>query len=269
MVADHQPVTVEIVADSGTLPVYMHGASAYVEGRRGEHYAVRVRNDSPERIEAVVTVDGRDVVSGELGNFTKQRGYVIEPWGTVVVDGFRQSMNSVAAFRFSQIGDSYTTRRGTPQHNGVIGVAVFREKQGRRRVHKQPIAAGAPPPRAVYQDPSDSFSDSSSDSFPESEVRGVGARAGGNEAFAPAPEPRNEIGTAYGESRTSVVHNTRFRRQRKLRPDVLLTLRYDSADGLRARGVLPYDAWHAWTPVYVPQPEPFGPGPHAPPRRWR
>ena len=94
-----------------------------------------------ERVEAVVTVDGRDVVSGELGNYKRQRGYVIEAYGSVVIEGFRQSLDQVAAFRFTDIGNSYSARRGSGQHVGVIGVAVFKEYQPRRaRPQPTPIA---------------------------------------------------------------------------------------------------------------------------------
>jgi hypothetical protein len=57
---------------------------------------------------------------------------VIEAYGSVVIEGFRQSLDQVAAFRFTDIGNSYSARRGSGQHVGVIGVAVFKEYQPRR-----------------------------------------------------------------------------------------------------------------------------------------
>src|SRR6185503_4732286 len=70
----------------------------------------------------------RDAVSGDLGDYANQRGYLIEPWGSLLVEGFRRSLDEVAAFRFSDKGQSYSARRGTPEHVGVIGVAVFSER---------------------------------------------------------------------------------------------------------------------------------------------
>ena len=58
-------------------------------------------NRTHQRIEAVVTVDGRDVISGQVGDYTKQRGYVIDAYDSVLIEGFRRSMNTVAAFRFT------------------------------------------------------------------------------------------------------------------------------------------------------------------------
>jgi hypothetical protein len=116
------------------VQTYWHGGSLYAAGQNGERYNLRVQNNTGERVEAVVTVDGRDVVSGELGNYKRQRGYVIEAYGSVVIEGFRQSLDQVAAFRFTDIGNSYSARRGSGQHVGVIGVAVFKE-------HQPPLAA--------------------------------------------------------------------------------------------------------------------------------
>ncbi|MEM6995111.1 MAG: hypothetical protein AAF721_31650, partial [Myxococcota bacterium] len=255
----YQPVVVEVFSDSGTLPAYLYAGSVFVEGRNGEHYGIRVANNSNERVEAVVTVDGRDVVSGELGNFKKQRGYVIEPWTSVVIDGYRQSLDRVASFRFSELGDSYSARRGTPGNVGVIGVAVFREKATRESKKRQPIAVGG----TYYEPTAESVA---GEPFPDSARRSAGRSddAPASGAFAPSPARANEIGTAYGETRTSVVHQTRFKRHRKLKPDAVLTVRYDSYSGLQARGVLPYDDYD---PPY--DSEPF-PSPYAPPPPvWR
>jgi len=262
----YQPVVLEVVSDSGTLPAFLHGDSVFVEGRSGEHYGLRISNNSGERVEAVVSVDGRDVVSGELGDFRKQRGYVIEPWSSVVIDGYRQSLDRVASFQFTELSGSYTARRGTPQHAGVIGVAVFRQKKSRREKH-QPVATTRPYYESSAEPdrrPTEYADEDAGAAFPESEpaAREKSSRAPG--AFAPAPAPVNEIGTAYGESRTSVVHQTEFKRHRKRKPDARLTVYYDSLAGLQAKGVLPYQHYDR------PEPQPF-PGPYAspPPPSWR
>ena len=77
------------------------------------------------------------MISGQVGDYSKQRGYVIDAYDSVLIEGFRRSMNTVAAFRFTNPGDSYSSRRGTPQHVGVIGVAVFKERARRNYIRKQ------------------------------------------------------------------------------------------------------------------------------------
>ena len=58
------------------LPTFTHRGRTYVEGQFGNSYQIRVTNHTSERAEAVVTVDGRDVVSGQMGDYRKQRGYL-------------------------------------------------------------------------------------------------------------------------------------------------------------------------------------------------
>jgi hypothetical protein len=96
-------------------------------GNDGDRYAIRIQNQTGARFEAVATVDGLDVIDGEAGSFEK-RGYLVQPWSTVEIDGFRRSEDVVAAFRFGRVKDSYAAKRGNDRNVGVIGVAVFHER---------------------------------------------------------------------------------------------------------------------------------------------
>jgi hypothetical protein len=99
----------------------------YVVGQEGERYSIILSNRSPRRFEAVATVDGLDVISGKTGSFSN-RGYVLLPWASLEIDGFRQSEDEVAAFRFSKVRDSYAAQRGEARNVGVIGIAFFAER---------------------------------------------------------------------------------------------------------------------------------------------
>jgi hypothetical protein len=121
-------VTVRIVDDNGaSLPTFSAGSRSYVMGHDGQRYSIRIENQTGARFEAVATVDGLDVIDGQPGSFEK-RGYLVNPWSTVEIDGFRQSEEEVAAFRFGRVRDSYAARRGNDRNVGVIGVAVFQER---------------------------------------------------------------------------------------------------------------------------------------------
>jgi len=76
---------------------------------------------------AVATVDGLDVISGKVGAFGN-RGYVLMPEASLEIDGFRQSSDEVAAFRFAKVRDSYAAQRGEARNVGVIGIAFFAER---------------------------------------------------------------------------------------------------------------------------------------------
>jgi hypothetical protein len=93
------PYSVELVNEGGAaLPTFTHRGRTYALGSLGERYLVRVRNGSARRAEVVVSVDGRDVVDGRPSAWEK-RGYLIEPYGEVTIDGYRLSEASVAALR--------------------------------------------------------------------------------------------------------------------------------------------------------------------------
>lgn len=114
-------------------------AAAQVDGRRyaigndGEAYRIGVENHGNTRLEVVASVDGLDVIDGEDAGFHK-RGYIVEPFTSVMIEGWRTSGDTVAAFRFSGIADSYADRTGRPRNVGVIGAAFFRE-QGEVQFH--------------------------------------------------------------------------------------------------------------------------------------
>lgn len=69
-----------------------------------------------------------------------QSGYVLQPWQSTSIEGWRKSLDRVAAFRFTRLANSYAARTGRPDDVGVIGVAVFRE------LERDAPLAGAPAP---------------------------------------------------------------------------------------------------------------------------
>ena len=304
-----QALSVDLVTPDGrALDTHWYEGAVYVEGSQGQRYNIRLTNHTAQRVEAVVTVDGRDVITGKLGDYKRQRGYVLDPYGSVTIEGFRRSLDHVAAFRFSDVGDSYSARRGTPQHVGVIGVAVFKEQSRQTRRQPRPVypdpypttrssrhyyepyadeaddgggyrsrrksngrASSAPAPSAGAADMDAPAAEAESRSY-----RGAGEGRGGyyggdgsyqgDREYAPRP---NELGTSYGETRYSSVREVEFRRRNKRRPDSMLTVYYDSAHGLRARGIPVDPPYYPYYDDVDPDPWPyareFAP---PPPRRY-
>lgn len=121
-------LSVRLMSASGSaLPMFELGSRALVQGSHGSRYVIQVRNHTGQRFEAVATVDGLDVMDGRPGSYHK-RGYLIAPWATLEIDGFRQSEQQVAAFRFGSVADSYAASKGAARNVGVIGVAFFEER---------------------------------------------------------------------------------------------------------------------------------------------
>ena len=186
-----------------------------------------------------MTVDGRDVITGQQGNYRHQRGYVIEPYGSVNIDGFRTSWSGVAAFRFTDVENSYASRMGDDSDVGVVGVAIFREKD------RHPV------PMPIYEDDeyyrSGRLGSSHGKAAPSPPASGDAA--GG---YAARERAEQGIGTGYGEDQYSPASETTFERRNR-RPDAKLAIYYDDHEGLIARGII--------RRYYPPQPRPYEPNP--------
>lgn len=142
-----------------SLPAYHVGGRAYVLGQPGRRYSIRIDNRSAYRFEAVVSVDGLDVVDGREASLSK-RGYVVGPGGSTTIEGFRTSTTQVAAFRFGAVGTSYAAQTtGSARNVGVVGVALFAEagvvvnlyEEAVRREQADPFPGryAAPPPSHI------------------------------------------------------------------------------------------------------------------------
>ena len=242
--------SLELVDESGNrLPTFQQSGRTYVLGEQGRRYSLHLRNNTSRRVEFVAAVDGRDVLDGDPSALTK-RGYIVNPYGDVVIDGFRLNEQEVAAFRFSTVQASYASRMGDARDVGVIGVAVFTEMQ-----HYLPPP---PPPRRAYDGYGyghgrGALQDKSLGSSAEAEPMlnqfgGDSALQGAPEtSAAPAPaapeasrakksEQRPGLGTEFGERRDSQVYATEFERASSS-PAAMLTIRYDNRGGLTAMGV--------------------------------
>ncbi len=120
-------IDVSLRDDHGSaMEMWRVGSQSYVVGHAGERYAIVLHNRTGHRFEVVTTVDGLDVIDGKPGS-TGKRGYLIGPYATFAIEGFRQSEDAVAAFRFGRVADSYAAQTGSARDVGVIGAAVFAE----------------------------------------------------------------------------------------------------------------------------------------------
>ncbi|CAN7373899.1 hypothetical protein [Acidovorax sp. LjRoot194] len=258
--------------DTGaTLPVHYAKGEYWVAGRPGARYAVTVHNRSGERLLAVPSVDGVNVLSGETAAWD-QRGYVFSPYERYQITGWRKSSSEVAAFEFSSIANSYAGRTGRPANVGVIGVALFREQQPvavpsitpepyrqRREARdsaelqrSMPSAGALPPPpaspaAAASAAPAPAAEADSSAAAPSA----LSERSANSVAKSmPAPSPR--LGTAHGQRETSVVSHTTFTRLQD-QPNEVISIRYDSRANLVASGVIREQPARAPSPRAFPQ----------------
>jgi hypothetical protein len=154
-------IRISLRGESGeVLPGFVSGGEAFVIGQPGQRYAIVLENHTSARIEAVLTVDGLDVINGQPGS-TSNRGYLVRPHASIVIEGFRRSTSTVAAFRFGGVEGSYADERGAARNVGVIGVALFAERgadldvyenevEVRRSADPFPGGFAPPPANRVY-----------------------------------------------------------------------------------------------------------------------
>jgi hypothetical protein len=221
--------------DATTLPVYEHDGQRFIVGTPGHEYTVRIRNLTGERVLAVTSVDGVNVVTGETAS-PDQSGYVIDPYGSVEINGWRKSLARTAAFYFTDLGDSYAARTGRPGNVGVIGVAVYRERP--QRVLELAPREKIAPADAAGAAGSNAQAPQSAASPPpmREDGRDQPADARRSESLArAAPLP---LGTGHGRSETSHATQVAFERA-STSPAQTLAVRYDRRETLAAMGVLP------------------------------
>src|SRR5712692_7728949 len=212
------------------IPVHAHRGRLYVAGTPGAKYSLLLNNRTGERVLAVVSVDGVNVITGDTAT-PAQSGYVLDPWGSVDIDGWRKSMSEVAAFVFTALPESYAARTGRPGNVGAIGVAVFREYQPPRppALLKQPVPFSGAGARS--DEARESAGEAARDSVaPASPPAGALSRI--------APRPEEKLGTGHGEREASEARWTDFRRESAY-PAELVSIYYDSRANLIARGIIP------------------------------
>ncbi len=216
------------------LSSWQYRGASYVAGRPGDRYAVRLTNRSSGRVLVVLSVDGVNAVSGETAA-VGQTGYVLAPYQSAEITGWRKSFSEAAAFYFTALPDSYAARTNRSDNVGVIGAAVFRER--------------VPEPIARWREPAPSVAkEAGASGRLEAERQGDGASA---DAASPpaqsaararpdsfAPKDEKKLGTGHGEREYSPTSQTAFERASSS-PAEVVQVRYDSYANLLASGVIP------------------------------
>ena len=221
-------------SDGRLLPVYWHEGRAYVVGKPGNEYAVRIRNRQREDVLGVISVDGVNVITGESA-VAQQSGYVLAPYRQFDISGWRKNMASTAAFYFTSLPDSYAARTGRPDNVGVIGVALYRKKPEPAPLGQIAPFASEPPSQTLRKE------------------SGSAAGAGADAQFAPRSAERDDrLGTGHGRVETSHTRYVGFERASS-EPAETVTIFYDSYRNLLARGIIPHGA----VPPRRPGPNPF------------
>jgi hypothetical protein len=212
------------------LETHYYRGEHWVAGTPGGRYSVSIHNRLGQRLLAVTSVDGVNVISGDTAGW-QQTGYVFGPYQGYEISGWRKSDRDVAAFEFTASPNSYAERTGRPANVGVIGVALFRERlpepaaiASQASPSPPPAAAGASSPRAEQAPAADA-----------ARAKAMDANEGGPGRLAALPAPK--LGTGHGAREASYVEHTDFSRESD-HPNEVIRIRYDSLANLVAMGVI-------------------------------
>lgn len=251
-----------IVRPRGRTPAdeYYHNGAIWIEGREGNNYTIDIRNNTPARALFIVSVDGLDVLAGQPAGPGSQ-GYVVNPYDTISIPGWKLNDQQAAEFFFSRSRDSYVNAiGGSTSNTGVIGAMVFAEYQdaslspfGIARYYSGNAGGGLPTQSAVLNNSwvGASLSASPARRIDANMVKAAAAAmpmnsvevktSGGimqmsQNAVTSSPVTQ-DVGTGFGNATQWQTQTTQFRRANPDQPDAVLALYYNTARNLEKMGI--------------------------------
>lgn len=224
------PLEVSVKVGSKTTSLYQSADRAdrwYLQAKKGGNYEIRVRNTTGQRIAFVIAVDGINAINGVRTHMgSDEPMYVLDPWQTTTVKGWRKDLGNVSKFVFVDEERSYAAR--TDQANGDLGwirVAAFNEVR--------PIAWGQG--MQLYRD--NATRPQAAPSEPQASRGELRKDKAGSDSYD-QPQAEASPGTGWGSNQRDNVHRVDFTPERFACTQVVL--RYEYQAGLVALGILPW-----------------------------
>ncbi len=215
-----------VLVDGSARPELRKGGAVYVEALKGREYALRVTNPLGVRVGVALAVDGLNTVDASHRDAASAVKWILEPYQTIVLEGWQVSSTDARRFVFTGERDSYGAALGKTEDLGVIE-AVFFPERVRRPAPPLPIAcdgrdasrqsAGAPP-------------------APRPKGEGTGARA---EAEKSAASALSDEYAATGMGDRTRHEVTRIDLDLEKTPAARIRIRYEFRPQLVRLGLLP------------------------------
>ncbi len=223
----------EVLVNGSSAKEYIHKGSYYIEGKEGSKFSLRMRNNSGARVLFVPTVDGLSVMSGEEASF-KSRGYIVNGYDSVTIDGWRTSNDNVAQFFFSHPKGSYAVKSDKGGNLGVIGCAVFKEKyKAPTYITLQSTPTSTPPPQWTLNSGSHNLrADSTVNAMFSCSSASLNCAASTSNN---APTVKAGLGAGFGQDKYSPVISVDF--DKESTPTETFSVYYNTRKNLEALGV--------------------------------
>jgi len=219
---------IEVLVNGTPLEEYAARGRRYVEALEGEEYEIRVHNPLGVRVAVALSVDGMNTIDARRTSAWEASKWVIEPYGTITINGWQMSSSRTRRFYFTTEGDSYGAKIGQTANLGVISAVFFRENR--------PIVVVPPqrPPRP-YDDRVDRDEERRSDKEPISPQAGSSAQSKNAET---TPRPDDDY-AATGIGRNVRNDVTWINLNLESHPAGDITIRYEYHDSLVRLGIIP------------------------------
>jgi len=215
-----------VLVDGSERPELRKGGTVYVEALKGREYALRVTNPLGVRVGVALSVDGLNTVDASHRDAASAVKWVLEPYESIVLEGWQVSSSDARRFVFTGERDSYGAALGKTEDLGVIEAVFFRERV-RRPVPVLPMGCGTcdadrrPAPQA-----------------PSTREKGEAGRAGAEKSAASALSDEYAA-TGMGDRTRHDVTRVDLDLERK--PAARLRIRYEFRPQLVRLGLLPPD----------------------------
>jgi hypothetical protein len=121
-------IDLSILVKNKPIKEYYHEGNTFIEGRNGSEYIIRVHNHGSRSTEAIISVDGINIINGKDASDSSP-GYLIRAYQTLDIPCWKVNGSEGAKFCFGTKEHSYSAEIGKGTDNtGVIGVRAFYEK---------------------------------------------------------------------------------------------------------------------------------------------
>lgn len=229
---DGRLVDVQVLVDGWPAPLFDRPGAwdrSYFQAFQGRNYSLVLTNQTNQRVGVLVAVDGLNVVNGQRTDLTNHDAmYVLDPYESATIQGWRTSLNDVRRFVFVDEQRSYASRTG--QANGDMGwirVLSFREQ----------VPFGYRDRPKVRTQQQQDWLGERGDAAPAPSAGGDLRAQKSPSMLNQAPQSESAPGTGWGDHRWDPVTQTRFLAMAN--PTDQIVLRYEYESGLRALGIIP------------------------------
>jgi hypothetical protein len=230
----------EVLVNNKPVKEYVYDSRIFIEGKEDTQYSLRFKNNSWHRVLVVLTIDGLNVITGKPGS-VNDRGYIVNPYSSEIIDGWRISDKEVAKFFFSTPNKVYASKKGKQHNIGVIGCAVFEEKDHSFTMINNllPLISGALMPvlwkPCLYDNVNTTWDNNNITNEEQTSCRSPQNNDISSSCFSMQEVASQDIGTGFGNLKHSEVINVRFDKQNN--PSTLFVIHYNTREQLEKIGI--------------------------------